>query len=277
MHFCRYATIAAVAVLLSANAPLFSGPAHAQGEDEEALYKAETIVTGTGEAERLRGFGIGAEDVLIKLTGKVRLAETPRGKSIIARAPELVAEHSYEDRMKDIPIHDEQGTRDRPHYLRMRFDAAKFDKALKEAGLPKWTGDRPTVAVWLAISEPRSKYILSSDGGDGYGQREVLKAASQKRAIPIVLPAETQAAVTVTDVANGNWGPLLKASEALGADTVLYGTLDFDGKAHWNARWVVAGDAAYAKWRMRGVTFDTALKGAIDRVAAAHAKQAAQN
>jgi threonine aldolase len=75
-------------------------------------------------------------------------------------------------------------------------------------------------------------------------------------------------------VVKGNWSPLLKASEALGADAVLYGTLDFDGKAAWNVKMVAAGDGAYAKWRMSSVSFDEALKGAIDRVAAAHAKQA---
>jgi hypothetical protein len=96
--------------------------------------------------------------------------------------------------MAGIPTHDEQGTRDRPHFLRMRFDAAKFDAALKKEGLPKWSGKRPLVAVWLAVKEAKRKYVLAREGGDGAGQRGGLRSASARRAIPSVLPEEAQAA-----------------------------------------------------------------------------------
>ena len=175
--------------------------------------------------------------------------------------------------MKDIPIHDEQGTRDRPHFLRMRFDAARFDAALDRAGLRKWTGERPTLSVWIGIREPRGQYVLEREGG-GYGQREVLKDAAKKRGIPILLPAGNQTAVTYDAVAEGNLAVLRPASRELGGNAVLYGLLDFDGAAHWNTRWTLAGDRVEAAWTMNGVTFDAALKGAIDQVAATFSKQA---
>jgi hypothetical protein len=262
----RSVAIAAVAIHLALR-PAFANPS----PDQDDLYKAETIVTGTGETERLRGFKIGAREVFIKLTGRPKLALTPQAEAVIARGPELIAEHSYEDRMKDIPIHDEQGTRDRPHFLRMRFDQQKFDQALKEAGIGKWDGKRPTVAVWLGIRETRGRYILTRDGDEGYGQREVLREASKRRAIPIVLPQDDQEAIDYADLVKNNWSALLSASKALGADAVLYGTLEFDGNAHWDCQWVIAGDSAYAKWKLKGVTFDTALKDAIDRVMISHA------
>ena len=238
----------------------------------DELYKAETIVTGTGEAERMRGFRIGAEAVLVKLTGDASLQGTKPAGNVTDRAADLVADFTYEDRMKDIPIHDEQGTRDRPHFLRMRFDPAKFDAALRQAGLAKWTGERPTLAVWIGISEPRGKYVLASQG-DGYGQREVLKDASRMRAIPIVLPQESQSAVNYDAIAKGDVPVLRQASKKLGGNAILYGLLDFDGEAHWNTRWTVAGDRVDASWKMDGVTFDAALKGAIDQVAAVFVKQ----
>jgi hypothetical protein len=239
----------------------------------EELYKAETIVTGTGETERMRGLRIGAEDVLVKLTGEARLAGTKPASDVAEHAADLVADFTYEDRMKDIPVHDEQGTRDRPHFLRMRFDAAKFDAALKQAGLKAWTAERPTLAVWIGISEPRGQYVLARQG-DGYGQREVLKDASKKRGIPILLPAEHQSEVIYDAVAKGDLAVLRQASRGLGGNAILYGVLDFDGEAHWNARWAVAGDRVDAEWTMNGVTFDAAMKGAIDQVAAAFSKQA---
>ncbi len=264
----RVAT-AAIILFLSA---LPAGAQPAQTPD--ALYKAETIVTGRREPERLEGFRTGAQEVLIKLTGQPKLAGTRSAKEVTAKSAQLIADYSYEDRMKGIPVHDEQGTRDRPYYLRMSFDPEKFDKALKDAGLKKWQGRRPTVAIWLGVSQGSGKYILSRDGDDGYGQREVLKEASQRRGIPIVFPPEKQDSVTYHNILKRNWGALLDASQKLGANAVLYGTLEFDGNAYWNGQFVVAGDHAYAKWKVSGVTFDKALSEAIDRVASAHARQA---
>jgi hypothetical protein len=237
------------------------------------LYKAETIVTGTGPSERMRGFRIGVEDVLVKLTGDASLVDSAEAGNVAVKAADLIADFTYEDRMKNLPIHDEQGTRDRPHYLRMRFDPEKFDAALAQAGLRKWTGERPTLAVWLGISEPRGNYVLAREG-EGYGQREVLKDASKKRGIPILLPAENQSAVTYETIAKPDIDTLRQASKALGGNGILYGRLDFDGEAHWNTSWTVAGDGVEASWTANGVTFDVALKGAIDQAAGAYSRHA---
>jgi hypothetical protein len=253
------------------------GPqAFAQAEKitDDDLYKAETIVTGTREAERQRGFRIVAEDAIIKLTGNAKLAGNARIKPILDQAATLVADFTYEDRMKGIPVHDEQGTRDRPHFLRVRFDKAKFDQALRSARLKKWGGERPVVAIWLGIKEARGKYVLAAEGPEGYGQREVLKEASKKRGVPIVLPPAGQSAITYETIDKSIWHLLDQEAHKLGASAVLYGTLDFDGNIAWNTRWTVAGKRAYAKWSMKEVTFDTALKGAIERTAAAFAKKA---
>jgi uncharacterized protein len=155
----------------------------------------------------------------------------------------------------------------------MRFDPEKFDAALAQAGLDKWSGERPTLAVWLGISEPRGNYVLAREG-EGYGQREVLKDASKKRGIPILLPAENQSAVTYEAIAKPDIDSLRQASKDLGGNGILYGRLDFDGDTHWNTSWTVAGDGVEASWTMSGVTFDAALKGAIDHAAGAYSKTA---
>lgn len=253
----------------------WSAPASAQTGplSDDALYKAETVVTGTGETERMRGFREGAEEVAIKLTGNAKLAGRKAIGPILDGAAALVAEHSYEDRMKGIPIHDEQGTRDRPHYLRIRFDKVKFDAALRKAGLTKWSGERRPIVVWLGIREPARRYVLASDGPEGYGQREVLKDISDKRGVPIILPSKGQVAVTYDSVDNRRWHLLEQEARKLGADGVLAGVLEFDGNIGWNTRWALVAPRAKARLSMKGVTFDVALKRAIERTAAAFAKK----
>lgn len=250
-------------------------PALAQVSDAE-LYKAETIVTGTVEPERSRGFAAGALQVLIKLTGQPDLVGAPGAAGLQKQAPEMVATFSYEDRMKDIPVHDEQGTRERPHYLRIRFDRQKFDRALAEAGFEKWVGKRPTVAIWLSIRAARSTYTLSRDGEGGYAQRLVLDEASKLREIPIILPDEAQAANFSVD----NEVTDIRAINAYffnhGADAVLHGALIFDGTSYWNCFWSLHGKDIWRQWRLKGVTFDSALKNGIDQVMIAYAEKARQ-
>lgn len=243
------------------------------GQEMTDLYKADVIVTGTGEAERLEGFRTGAETVLVKLTGRPKLAATDRAKAILERAPDLVAEHSYEDRTTAPAEGEEAGEPDPSRFLRIRFDEEKFSGALKDAGIDIWRGERPTIAVWLGVREVRRRFVLAREGEDGTAQRELLREASARRGLPVVLPAADQDTVDYRDIQRRQWSLLLNESKQLGAETVLYGTLEEAGD-DWDAQWVVAGKGAYSKWRQRGVTLDKALKAALDHVMTAHARQA---
>ncbi len=269
--------VAHFAAALAASVMLWNASAAAQTGrlTDDDLYRAETIVTGQGEQERLRGFRVGTEEAVVKLTGDAALAGSDKIAAIINRSAELVQDFTYEDRMKGIPVHDEQGTRDRPHFLRIRFAKAKFDAALAEAGLSRWKGERPLLVVWLGIKDARSAYVLGGEGAEGYGQREVLKEASKKRGVPLLLPQPVPASVTYDTIARGDSALLRKEAETLGGDGVLYGTLDFNGDVAWNTRITLSAMGAEATWSMKGMTFDAALKGAIERSAAELAKKAA--
>lgn len=244
-------------------------PGAAQAEAVSGLYTAAPSVTGTGEAERLRGFRLALEDVLIKLTGDAGLAGSAAAQQIIARAPDFVASYSYEDEMKGIPIHDEQGTRDRPHRLTVTFDAGKLGENLRGLGFKLWPGDRPRTAVLLGIKDMRAAYVLRAQGEEAYGQREVIKHVARQRGLPVILPVEPAALGLSYDVlANGETPAIAAAARALGADAVIYGVLNFDGQGYWNMDLTLLWwGHDQQNWSQRGVTFDIALRQALERVA----------
>jgi uncharacterized protein len=170
----------------------------------EALFKAEVIVTGREEAERLRGFREGIEEIVLKLTGDYGLEDSNRLAPFLANAGSFIREFSYEDRMKNIPVHDEQGTRDRPFFLRMTADEPKLGAALAKEGLAIWTG-RPEAEVLLTVQDARGRFLIGAEDPaaveqdflgfrvvhthyDGYEQREVLKSIATKRGLIIALP-----------------------------------------------------------------------------------------
>src|SRR5262249_23746901 len=94
----------------------FIPPAEAQPASAD-LYRSQTIVTGTGEANRITGFAACLEDVLVKVSGQLRLTSDPRLAPTKADAARLVRNFSYRDEKGGKPKNDEQGTRDRSFVL----------------------------------------------------------------------------------------------------------------------------------------------------------------
>lgn len=223
------------------------------------LYEAETIVTGTEEPERTRGFRQGLRDVVVKLTGDADAADDPRLAPSLDAPHGFVARFEYEDRMKGIPVHDEQGTRERPHYLRMTFDEAAMDAALSDIGLSVWR-DRPEIAIWLAIETADGGYVLHTRGPEGYGQRAALEEIAARRGLPIRLPPP-DAAIDYADV--------VARPEALPpAELRLIGHLALAPRGYWAIDWRLEADGMAEGWSLDGVTFDDALKSGLARTAA---------
>jgi uncharacterized protein len=166
-----------------------------------------------------------------------------------------------------MPLHDEQGTRDRPYFLRVTFDKAKIDAALHTIGLDPWPADRPAVAVWLGVQDAVVSYVLTETSERGYGQREALRLASRRRGVPLVLPRLP--VVTYDTIAHADVAQLQAAAAGLGADALLFGTLVYDGEGHWAMDWSFDRDGAARHWHQEHVTFDVALRGGVEGAARA--------
>ena len=233
----------------------------------EDLYFAQTVVTGTEEPERTRGFQAGLLEVIVKVTGDSRLVESEAVATLLEDAGRFVQQFEYEDRMKGIPVHDEQGTRDRPHFLRIRFRPAEVDGALDELGLSKWPADRPAVAVWLGVETANGRYVLHASGPEGYGQRAALIEASRRNGVPVILPeGEGPGSAIVFDaIAMDDLNRLKPFSE--GAEALLVGVLSLAEGGYWDIEWNFRWQQQDRAWRMEGVSFDTALNRGVQDAA----------
>jgi hypothetical protein len=193
---------------ISALLVLLASPLALAQDLPEQLYKAEVIVTGKGEEERARGFREGLKEIFIKLSGDPAIASGDKLAPYLSGAGSFIREYTYEDRMKHLPVRDEQGTRDRPHFLRMTADAEKTEAAIKSLGFEIWRG-RPEIDVYLTVQDPRRTFIvgaetakpaaiqplpipIASDRYDGYEQREVVKSIGIHRGLALNLPDVTR-------------------------------------------------------------------------------------
>ena len=254
-----------VAAFLLAAQSGWSAAARAQEPGE--LYEGQAIVTGQREPERLRALPDCLEDVLVKVSGDPRLIGDKRLAPLHANAAELVVSFRYHDRMSGIPVHDEQGTRDRPYDLTVRFDAAKIDAALRSLGLEPWTGPRPRLAVFAGVWNGPTPYMLANDAERGLEQKLALQAAAQKRGLSIVLPSSGVLAAAgvrfdrLATIDLQRWNALARDA---GGDTALVGTLFWiEQEFGWRADWRLAGQTDH-RWQVRRVTFDAAFRNAME-------------
>src|SRR6185437_13561152 len=145
---------------------LAATPAAAPG----GLYQATAIVTGSDTRYRASGFAASLREVLVKVSGEPRLAHDPRVEALAAHADRLIASFSYVDELAGIPLHDDQGTYDRPFDLTVRFMPEAIDEALARLGEHPWRGPRPVVVPVLAVRGPAGSYLLSAEAPAGATQ-----------------------------------------------------------------------------------------------------------
>jgi uncharacterized protein len=228
------------------------------------LYEAQAIVTGQREPERVNAIPSCLEDVLVKVSGDPRLVSDPRLLPLQTKANEFVSSFHYHDRMAGIPVHDEQGTRDRPYDLYVDFDRRKIDGALRSLGLTPWL-ERPRLAAFVKIEHGAARFLLTRDGARGLGQRLSLLAAASKRGLSVGIP-------TTAMLANAGLAEADPVSEPRGfegltrdlGDVALLGRLAWvEQNLGWTAEWQLTENVNSA-WRVRASTFDAVFRNGIE-------------
>jgi hypothetical protein len=264
----------AAVVLLAAQAvaaePKSTEPSLARGANGTAtaeLYRAQKIVTGQGEANRIVGFASCLEDVVVKLSGVLRLAGDPRLDAYKADAARLVRGFSYRDEKGGKPKNDEQGTRDRSFVLTVDFDQAAVNNVLAALGVKPWLSHRPVLGVFVEMQQGSRRFLVAGDSKQTDLQRDALLAAAAKRGVPVVLPdAAALAGVganefAVADIAHAK---LADVAAARGGEAVLVARLVWDDQElRWNTDWQLDWQGTSHRWQLAAMTFDEAFRQGI--------------
>lgn len=247
-----------------------ASPAAAQRR--ENLYQAVAIVTGSDMRSRPTGFAQCLREVLVKLSGEPRLRDDPRVGELAARAAPLVASFEYADQMAGIPIHDDQGTYDRPFNLTVRFDPERIDQALADLGEKPWRGERPVVVPAVLVRRYSATYLLSAEDPAPIAadQRGSLVERGEEFGMKVHIPTEAEFAA---------WGVTAKEfpSSQLPSppdQALVAGTLQFEEAIPgWVGSWRMRWRGVDYAWHIRGVNFDEAFRDIIRgvvRVASGH-------
>jgi len=243
--------------------PTFVPPANAFEPSD--IYSAQVVVSGQGEANRRTGFGTCLERVLTRATGDYRLADRPEAKAAAAKAGDFIAAYSYRDLLEGRPVHDEQGTYDRPHNLTCRFKAGPLERLIVGMGARPWQQRRPVIAVLLDVERPTGRHVVAANNERDLAMRQSFGNASNLIALDVVFPPATSAlGLPEGATIDPTSAEALAATEASGGDLPLSGRLVWSDVDHgWIADWALARDGKVERWQARGVSFDEAFRVAL--------------
>lgn len=262
-----------------------AGPAYAQGSSTEGIggvmigahlvhpkpappppgigpmYQAYAVVTGTDMRQRPWGFAKCLGEVLVKVSGDPALKDDPRTAKLSAHADRFVAAFNYTDLMAGDPLHDDQGTFDRPYRLMVYFDPKRVDSALAQLGERPWLGARPVIMPLLLVEGPKPPaYVLSADIPAGAEQRGSFDHAASELGMKVRFPGPAELAawdVSATHFPSPTSQP--PASRA-GNEMVVLGTLQWsETLPGWIGSWRTRWHGTLYSWGVQGVSYDAAF------------------
>jgi hypothetical protein len=233
----------------------------------DQIYTTLSVVTGSDERNRPLGFRLCFEDVLVKASGDATVLADRRVPALAAKAGGYIDTFSYFDRLFGRPLHDEQGSYDRPHYLTCHFNPGKIDNVLASLGRKTWKGARPKLAMLLTVHGRKTSGVLAADGDFDPDMREALGNAAQRYGMVVVLPATEMLRANGITVDAGTKTLRAKAlpiAKVAGGDVPLIGDLTFSDKAGgWIARWHIDVQGRDVAWSASGINYDEAFRVAV--------------
>lgn len=246
---------------------LWADTSTAQPDSLDDIYTTRAVVTGKDERNRPLGFKLCFEDVLVKASGDASILSDGRLENLAASAGQYVSKFSYRDRLEGKPVHDEQGTYDRPFFLTCQFDRQKIDSVLERLDRRPWSGHRPRLVMLVVVHGRTNSGILSGDGAFDPDMREALANAARRYGLTVSLPSVATLQsnqISIDTIAITPSNRLSKIAELSDSELALVGNLRWsDGALGWVANWSLETSGRRHRWSVRGVNYDEAFRNAV--------------
>ena len=217
---------------------------------EAAFYETEVAWSDQDAKDRAGAFRRALRQVLVKVTGRRRLADAAQLESLVENAQGLVQRYQLHTVAVELGETSVQAPR-----LWVRFDEAAVDRLVREAGLPLWSGARPPVLAWVAAGNDGASLMAGSEGGEEVA--EILRRGAASRGVPLDLPLldlEDQVLAGPPELWVEAEDRIRVASERYQPGGVLIGWIDRG--VLWEARWSLLLPGAAQRWRTEGAVLD---------------------
>ena len=233
---------------------------------EVVVYEAEVPWSDQDAADRANAFRQALRQVLVKVTGVRRIADSELLDRLVENAQGLVQQYQ----LRTVAVRHGETIVQEPR-LWARFDETAVDRLVGEAGLSVWGRTRPSVLVWVASGFGGTQRMVGSEDAEEIA--EIIRNGAESRGIPLVLPLldlEDQALAGPPEFWIVAEDRIRAASERYQPGGILIGRID--GGVLWEAQWSLLLPGAAQRWTSEGDVFDLVVdegvQEAIDALAA---------
>ena len=190
-------------------------------ENIKGLYQVRQPVSSQSPEVRDQATQAALDTLVLRLTGDPKAAQNP-GLAAIRKDPQqIISQYGFD-----------AGP---PEVLKVDFDPATTEAALRRAGLSLWGANRPSILGWWLNDSTEGSSLV----GDGQSSAAPLRRAAQHRGLPLRLPLadlSEQLVATAPNLEGNDAAPLRDASERYNADALLAVHAHEEG-GQWQAKW----------------------------------------
>ncbi|WP_041770400.1 DUF2066 domain-containing protein [Metapseudomonas resinovorans] len=190
----------------------------AHAETVNNLYQVREPVSSQQPEERTQALVRALDTLVLRLSGDPKAAQNPALDALRKDPQQVISQYGYEGQA-----------------LVVDFDPISTERALRQAGIPLWSANRPAVLAWWLNRAAEGSNLV----GDGQDAAAPLRQAAQNRGLPLRLPLadlNEQLLATPEQLTSAQPGALTQASERYDADALLaVDASEADGR--WQAQW----------------------------------------
>lgn len=190
-------------------------------ETVKGLYQVREPVSSQSTEERDQATQRALDTLVLRLTGDPKAVQNP-GLAALRKDPQqIISQYGFD-----------AGP---PEVLKVDFDPATTEQALRRAGLSLWGANRPSILGWWLNDSTEGSSLV----GDGQASAAPLRRAAQHRGLPLRLPLadlSEQIVATAPNLEGTEATPLRGVSERYNADALLAVHAREDG-GQWQAKW----------------------------------------
>ncbi len=196
----------------------------ARAELVRGLYEGHATIQSQSASERKSAAQTLLAEVLVKVSGQSTVLANALIKQSLRKADIYIQEYSYS-----------------ANTVNIIFSQTAVEDLLRQAGMPLWSTNRPSLLIWLMVEEEQGGRYLVNDS-DRTGVYDELTQAAQNRGLPLIVPLfdlEDQTEVSEDDVWDLNQSVVQKTARRYNADAVLLGRINRGSSGLWKSTWIL--------------------------------------
>ena len=244
----------------------------------ENLYQAEVLSESQSDAQRRIDASEGLSQVLTRVSGRSDILQNPVIVAALKTPEQYYSEFSY---ARVEAVNDEAVALPQPgldplsaetprQVMRIRFAPSLIAKILREAGLPVWGSNRPSVLSWMAIDDESGRQVLGEANPSLFAK--TLNQAARTRGVPLLLPLwdlEDSRGVSSSEIWGRFLGRIEAASKRYSPDKILVFRAESEFSNQWRGDWSLGEGGQWRSGTVYGESqaqLATALVGVLASV-----------